>query len=137
MLDAVKEREVLQAQWQRAAASRQRASGERGRARSATLADGDPDLAPLLREVRAAAAELVRAQRTNAAIVRGALTQVSDLLVTSEARPARQQLRRPRGAERAAAVRRGQRLERLRRTPWRSSTSSAPDARDCSRSRAR
>lgn len=79
MLDAVNEREALQAQWQRAAASRQARLSSAG-ASLATLAAGDPGLAPLLREVREAAAELVRAQRTNAAIVRGALSQVSDLL---------------------------------------------------------
>jgi len=79
LLEAVKEREVLQARWQRVSAAREAAPAAGGTS-LATLAARDPDLAPLLIAVRAAATELVRAQRTNAAIVRGALAQVGDLL---------------------------------------------------------
>lgn len=77
LLAALKEREIVQALWLRAAAARE--------VRLQATPDGsprDPEAEPLLREVRQAAAELARAQRTNAAIVRGALEQVGDLLAT-------------------------------------------------------
>ena len=79
LLDAVKEREVLQARWRRVAASRDAAPATVGGS-LATLAEREPALGPLLNEVRAAASELVRAQHINAALVRGALAQVSGLL---------------------------------------------------------
>lgn len=83
LLDAVKEREVLQARWQRIAASRASLRGAAGKAAGAsTNASPDESLASLVAEVRAAAEALTRAQRTNAAIVRGALEQVSGLLAT-------------------------------------------------------
>jgi len=81
LLAAVKEREVVQALWQRAAnarAAKLAASGES----VAALGARDPELGRLLLAVRGAAAELGRAQRINAAILRGALGQVSDLLAT-------------------------------------------------------
>jgi len=80
LLAAAKEREVLQAQWQRAAARRTALAAEAGPL-TALVAD-DAEIAALRDAVRAAAHELVRAQRTNAAIVRGALAQVGDLLST-------------------------------------------------------
>lgn len=80
LLDAVKAREVLQAQWQRTAARRTALAAEAGPL--TTLVADDAEIAALRDAVRAAASELVRAQRTNAAIVRGALAQVGDLLAT-------------------------------------------------------
>jgi len=80
LLDAVKAREVLQAQWQRAAARRAALAAEAGPL--TTLVADDAEIAALRDAVRAAANELVRAQKTNAAIVRGALAQVGDLLAT-------------------------------------------------------
>ncbi len=80
LLAALKEREVLQAQWQRASAAR-RARLAAGTT-VAALANDDPELLALLNDVRAAADALERAQRINVAIVRGALSQVGDLLST-------------------------------------------------------
>lgn len=80
LLAAVKEREVLQVLWQRAAARHAALAVEAGSL--ATLAELDPALAALRDTVRSAALELSRAQRTNAAIVRGALAQLGDLLAT-------------------------------------------------------
>jgi flagellar biosynthesis/type III secretory pathway chaperone len=80
LLAALKEREVLQAQWQRASATRRAQLGS-----ETSLAErvgDDPELRALLDEVRAAADALERAQRINVAIVRSALTQVGDLLDT-------------------------------------------------------
>jgi hypothetical protein len=80
LLAAVKEREVVQALWQRALAARAlRLGPEEG---AAALRARDPAAARLLLEVRTAATELARAQRSNAAIIRGALGQVCDLLAT-------------------------------------------------------
>jgi hypothetical protein len=80
LLSAVKEREVVQALWQRAAGARIARLGDDTNA-TARLA-GDPEASALLLEIRRAASELARAQRTNAAILRGALGQVGDLLAT-------------------------------------------------------
>lgn len=80
LLDAVKAREVLQAQWQRVATRRETLAEDAGPL-TALVAD-DAEIAALRDAVRAAAHELVRAQKTNAAIVRGALAQVGDLLAT-------------------------------------------------------
>ena len=81
LLDAVKEREVLQALWKRAAGARAAKLASAGESASA-LAARDPELARLLAEIRTTANALSRAQRSNAAIVQGALGQVGDLLTT-------------------------------------------------------
>jgi flagellar biosynthesis/type III secretory pathway chaperone len=80
LLAAVKEREVLQAQWQRTSARHARLAAESGAL--AESAAGHAELAALRDAVRTEALELSRAQRTNAAIVRGALAQLGDLLAT-------------------------------------------------------
>ena len=80
LLEALKERETLQAQWQRASAERRARFAAPGAL--AAAADEDPELVALLRTVRAAADALERAQRINVAMVRGALAQVGDLLAT-------------------------------------------------------
>jgi flagellar biosynthesis/type III secretory pathway chaperone len=80
LLAAVKEREVLQAQWERAAARHAALAAEAGPL--ASVAAQDAELAALRDGVRSAALDLARAQRTNAAIVRGALAQLGDLLAT-------------------------------------------------------
>jgi len=80
LLAAVKEREVVQALWQRALAARTARLG--AEAERAALGTRDPEAARLLDQVRTAATELARAQRSNAAIIRGALGQVCDLLAT-------------------------------------------------------
>jgi flagellar biosynthesis/type III secretory pathway chaperone len=73
LLGAVKERESIQALWQRTAAERRAWLADEG-------ATPDPEVAPLVQALHDAARDLARAQRVNAAIVRGALRQVGDLL---------------------------------------------------------
>ncbi|MCC6850351.1 MAG: flagellar export chaperone FlgN [Deltaproteobacteria bacterium] len=79
LLACLREREILQADWERAAAQRRRHLEAAGRT-LAELAAADPALA---REIDATArdAEAVRrAQGINEGIVRAALAQVTDLL---------------------------------------------------------
>ena len=80
LLEALKERESLQAQWQRATEERRARFAAPGAL--AQVAGGDAELVALLRTVRSAADALERAQRINVAMVRGALAQVGDLLST-------------------------------------------------------
>jgi flagellar biosynthesis/type III secretory pathway chaperone len=80
LLQALKDRESLQAQWQRATEARRARFAAPGAI--AAIAGDDPELRDLLRSVRNAADALERAQRINVAMVRGALGQVSDLLAT-------------------------------------------------------
>jgi len=79
LLACLREREILQAEWQQAAARRRehlRASGQS----LAALAAGDPALARVVQDVARDAATVRRAQRINEGVVRAALTQVTDLL---------------------------------------------------------
>ncbi len=79
LLACLREREILQAEWERAAALRRRYVEDAGRT-LAELAAADPALA---RELAGTArdAEAVRwAQRINEGVVRAALAQVTDLL---------------------------------------------------------
>ncbi|MBM4265697.1 MAG: flagellar protein FlgN [Deltaproteobacteria bacterium] len=77
LLEAVNEREIVQARWQRASKSR-----------AACLADhvvaaklvNHSAIAPLLARARREAADLRRAQRINAAVVQGALAHAVELL---------------------------------------------------------
>lgn len=80
LLEALKERESLQAQWQRATEARREQFAAPGA--MARAAGDDPEMLALLRAVRSAADALERAQRINVAMVRGALSQVGDLLAT-------------------------------------------------------
>jgi flagellar biosynthesis/type III secretory pathway chaperone len=76
LLACLREREILQAEWLRAAARRR----EIQRTTSLTLATMPPELAALLRAVAREAGAVRRAQRVNEGIVRAALAQVTDLL---------------------------------------------------------
>ena len=79
LLACLREREILQAEWQRAAGlrrERQKAAG----ASLATLTADDPDLAGAMQETAREAAAVRRAQRVNEGVVRAALAQVTDLL---------------------------------------------------------
>src|SRR5215510_4974219 len=76
LLACLREREILQAEWQRAAGmrrERQRASGRP----LASLAAEDPALATAMQEAAREAATVRRAQRVNEGIVRAALAQVT------------------------------------------------------------
>jgi flagellar biosynthesis/type III secretory pathway chaperone len=77
LLEAVREREALQASWERAAASRAACLGDDG---EAAWLEAHSVIAPRLARLRSAAAAVHRAQRINARIVSGALAQVVDLL---------------------------------------------------------
>ena len=79
LLACLRERELLQTEWQRAAALR-RQHQARGGASLATLAAGDTALATAMREAVDEAAAVRRAQRVNEGIVRAALAHVTDLL---------------------------------------------------------
>lgn len=79
LLACLREREAVQAEWQRAANTRR----QRLRAASLTLAaaiDQDPELRATVRAVRRQAAEVRQAQRVNEGVIRAALAQVTDLL---------------------------------------------------------
>ncbi|MBM4245013.1 MAG: flagellar protein FlgN [Deltaproteobacteria bacterium] len=78
LLEALQARETLQAQWRRATEERRSRFAAPGVL--ASVAAEDPELAALLRAVRTAADALERAQRINLAMVRGALSQVGELL---------------------------------------------------------
>jgi flagellar biosynthesis/type III secretory pathway chaperone len=79
LIACLREREVLQAEWQRAAGlRRQRLQG--GGVSLARLTADDPALAALVRRVARDAAAVRRAQRINEGVVRAALAQVTDLL---------------------------------------------------------
>lgn len=79
LLACLKEREGVQAAWQRAASARRQLL----RADGLTLDDavaGDPRLSDLVQGLRADADAVRRAQRINEGLVRAALAQVTDLL---------------------------------------------------------
>jgi flagellar biosynthesis/type III secretory pathway chaperone len=73
LLACLKEREAVQAEWQRAAQERRRLGRASG-------GGSDPALAELVRALRTEGAAVRRAQRINAGLVRAALAQVTDLL---------------------------------------------------------
>ena len=79
LLACLRERELLQAEGQRAAALR-RHHQARGGASLATLAAGDDALAAAMRDAADEAAVVRRAQGVNEGIVRAALSHVTDLL---------------------------------------------------------
>lgn len=79
LLACLREREILQAEWQRAAGQRrqcQEAAGET----LAGLAAADPALATAIRETAREAEAVRRAQHINEGVVRAALAHVTDLL---------------------------------------------------------
>ena len=75
LLACLREREILQAEWQRAASRRRELPKT-----APPLAAWAPALAALVRDVARAAAAVRRAQRVNEGVVRAALAQVTDLL---------------------------------------------------------
>lgn len=79
LLACLKEREAVQATWQRAATARRQHLREAGKP-LAVLVAAEPGLADLAREVRSSASAVRRAQRVNEGLIRAALTQVTDLL---------------------------------------------------------
>ena len=79
LMACLREREILQAEWQRAAALRREGLQRAGRPLAA-LAAADPALAVALRDTAREAAAVRRAQRVNEGVIRAALAQVTDLL---------------------------------------------------------
>ena len=79
LLACLREREILQAEWQRVAGLRRQRQQAVGRS-LATLAAGDPHLAAAIRDAAREAVAVRRAQRVNEGLVRAALSQVTDLL---------------------------------------------------------
>ena len=79
LLACLKEREAIQAEWQRSADTRRRVLRAGGAAVAALLRD-DPALGDLVAAVRAEAVVVRRAQRVNEGIVRTLLAHVNDLL---------------------------------------------------------
>jgi flagellar biosynthesis/type III secretory pathway chaperone len=79
LLACLREREILQAEWQRAAGQRRERQKAAGPA-LAGLAAADPELAVAMQEAAREAAAVRRAQRVNEGVVRAALAQVTDLL---------------------------------------------------------
>jgi len=79
LLACLREREALQAEWQRAAGLR-RARQAAGGPSLAELAADAPELAAVLQDVAREAAAVRRAQHVNEGVVRAALAQVTDLL---------------------------------------------------------
>ncbi len=79
LLACLREREVLQAEWQRAVeVRRQRLAAAEGAL--TRLAADDPELARAMRDTAREAAAVRRAQKINEGIVRAALAHVTDLL---------------------------------------------------------
>jgi flagellar biosynthesis/type III secretory pathway chaperone len=79
LLACLHEREVLQAEWQRAAGLRRERQKAAGTSLAALAAD-DPELAAAMQDAAREAAAVRRAQRVNEGVVRAALAQVTDLL---------------------------------------------------------
>jgi flagellar biosynthesis/type III secretory pathway chaperone len=79
LLACLREREILQAEWQRAAGVRREHQTRTGQSLAA-LAAGDDELATEIRAAAQEAATVRRAQRVNEGIIRAALAQVTDLL---------------------------------------------------------
>lgn len=79
LLASLREREVLQARWRAAATRLERALDALCEPLS-VIAQRDPELAAIVRDVAGEAGSLRHAQRVNELIVRSALGTVSDLL---------------------------------------------------------
>ena len=79
LLACLREREILQAEWQRAAAERRRHQEAAGGSLK-RLAANDPELATALRDATREAEAVRRAQQINEGVVKAALAQVTDLL---------------------------------------------------------
>jgi flagellar biosynthesis/type III secretory pathway chaperone len=79
LLACLREREILQAEWQRAAGARRERQAAAG-VSLAHLAADDPELAAALRDATREAEAVRRAQVVNEGVVRAALAHVSDLL---------------------------------------------------------
>ena len=79
LLACLREREILQAEWQRAVGLRQEHLANAGRS-IAELAAEDAGLAREMRETARDAEAVRRAQRINEGVVRAALAHVTDLL---------------------------------------------------------
>ncbi|MCC6764845.1 MAG: flagellar export chaperone FlgN [Deltaproteobacteria bacterium] len=79
LLACLREREILQAEWERVAKLRRRHLAEAGRS-LAELAAGDPALGREIAETARDAEAVRRAQHINEGVVRAALAQVTDLL---------------------------------------------------------
>jgi flagellar biosynthesis/type III secretory pathway chaperone len=79
LLACLREREILQAEWQRAAAERRRHQEAAGGSLK-RLAASDPVLATALRDTTREAQAVRRAQQINEGVVKAALAQVTDLL---------------------------------------------------------
>jgi len=79
LLACLREREILQAEWQRAAGVRRERQNAAGTSLAGLVA-GDAALSALIQNVAREAAAVRRAQRVNEGIVRAALAQVTDLL---------------------------------------------------------
>jgi hypothetical protein len=79
LLACLKERETIQADWQRSADARRRAL-RAGGAAVTELVKGDMELAALVASARADAMAVRREQRVNEAVVRRLLVHVNDLL---------------------------------------------------------
>ncbi len=79
LLACLREREILQAEWQRAAALRRRHQEAAGGS-LARLAATDPTLVAAMQDGARDAEAVRRAQRINEGVVKAALAQVTDLL---------------------------------------------------------
>jgi hypothetical protein len=79
LVACLREREALQAEWERIAERRRRAVQESG-VSLAALAAEDAELAAIVAEVRRDAARVRRAQRVNEGVIRAALTHVTNTL---------------------------------------------------------
>jgi len=82
LLACLRERETVQAEWQRVAEERRQhvraAAGE-----LLTLAQGDAGLIALIHEIRQYAGLVRRSQRVNEGVIRAVLAQVDDLLAVA------------------------------------------------------
>lgn len=79
LMACLREREILQAEWHRAATLRREWLQREGRPLTALAAE-DPALAVALRDTAREASAVRRAQRVNEGVIRAALAQVTDLL---------------------------------------------------------
>jgi flagellar biosynthesis/type III secretory pathway chaperone len=79
LLACLREREVLQADWERVAERRRATLRELG-VPFAELAASDPELAAVAAEARREATRVRRAQRINEGVIRAALAHVTDTL---------------------------------------------------------
>jgi flagellar biosynthesis/type III secretory pathway chaperone len=79
LLACLKEREAVQAEWERVSAERRRVLRERGTTLAVASA-ADPELAATVASVRRLAGGVRRAQQINAGVIRATLAQVTDLL---------------------------------------------------------